>query len=351
MAAHALLADDVWLPFCQVEADGLVSAVVARNVASAATHAFLSVNLWQHHRLSVELRRLDKRRQLLAHKVLQMLDATLSHVCRHAHKQVVDDAVAILHDSRADLYVAAAYLDILQSIPPRLNATDAAQFDASHDLVLRHFEDETLSDGLHGTTRVARHRLLLADLSLWREGNTLDGVDGRNGVCSGKVSSKRRLFHVSDVRRHLGNDGNLNILLDIGGVGSYQLMVLSHIAAHACQTHLRAREVQLDSVAASKLSHLGKLYPLLFELTHDAGNHHFRRIVLLQTLQNVEVHLVRVLAQLLHIAETSERCALLYRVESGRDLADVLFANGLVEDTCPAHVEGASYHLIVGTNG
>ena len=137
MAAHALLADDVRLPFCQVEADGLVSAVVARNVASAATHAFLSVNLWQHHRVSVELRGLDERRQLLAHKVLQMLDASLSHVCRHAHKQVVDDAVAILHDSRADLYVAAAYLDILQSIPPCLNATDAAQFDASHDLVLR----------------------------------------------------------------------------------------------------------------------------------------------------------------------------------------------------------------------
>ena len=84
MAAHALLADDVWLPFCQVEADGLMSAVVARDVAAAATHAFLSVNLWQHHRVSVELRGLDERRQLLADKVLQMLDATLSHVGRHA---------------------------------------------------------------------------------------------------------------------------------------------------------------------------------------------------------------------------------------------------------------------------
>ena len=128
-------------------------------------------------------------------------------------------------------------------------------------------------------------------------------------------------------------------------------MVLPHIAAHASQSHLRAGEVQFHCVAASKLSHLGKLYPLLFELTHDAGNDDLRRRVLLQTLQNVEVHLVRVLAQLFHVAEASEGSVLLYRVESGRDLADVLFANGLVEDACPAHVEGASHHLIVGTNG
>ena len=351
MAAHALLADDVWLPFCQVEADGLVSAVVARDVAAAAAHAFLSVNLWQHHRVSVELRGLDERRQLLADKVLKMLDATLSHVCRHAHKQVVDDAVAILHDSRADLYVAAAYLDILQSVPPRLNATDAAQLDALHDLVLCHFEDETLSNGLHSTTRVARHRLLLADLSLWREGDALDGVDGRNGVCSGKVSTQSRLSHMCDVRRHLRNDGNLHVLLDVGSIGCDEFVVLSHIAAHASQSHLRAGEVQFHCVAASKLSHLGKLYPLLFELTHDAGNHHFRRIVLLQTLQNVEVHLVRVLAQLFHVAEASKGSVLLDCVESGRDLSDVLFANGLVEDTCPAHVEGASYHVVVRADG
>ena len=157
MAAHALCADDVRLPFCQVEGDCLMSAVVARDVASAATHAFLSVNLWQHHRVSVELRRLDERRQLLADKVLDgqrpaCFERTFRKISLHAHKQVVDDAVAVLHDSRADLHVATAYLYVLQRVPPRLNATDAAQFDASHDLVLRHFEDETLSNGLHSTT-------------------------------------------------------------------------------------------------------------------------------------------------------------------------------------------------------
>ena len=154
-----------------------------------------------------------------------------------------------------------------------------------------------------------------------------------------------------DVRRHLRNDGNLHVLLDVGGVGRDEFVVLSHIAAHASQSHLRAREVQLDSVAARKLSHLGKLYPLLFELTHDAGNDHFRRVVLLQALQDVEVHFVRVLAQLFHVAEAGKRSARLHGIKSRRDLADVLLADGLVEDASPTHVEGSRHHLVVRTNG
>ena len=70
----------------------------------------------------------------------------------------------------------------------------------------------------------------------------------------------------------------------------------------------------------------------------QAGYDHFGRIVLLQPTQNVEIDLVGVLAQLLHVAETGKRRTFFDGIETRRHLVDVLFADGLVEDACPAHL-------------
>ena len=73
--------------------------------------------------------------------------------------------------------------------------------------------------------------------------------------------------------------------------------------------------------------------------------------MLFQPAQYLEIDLVGVLAQLLHIPETGDLRSLLDRVEAGRHLVDVLLADGLVEDSRPAHVEGAGHHLVVGADG
>ena len=206
-------------------------------------------------------------------------------------------------------------------------------------------------DWLHCTTRVARKCLLAADLRLVAHRHALDGVDGRNSICTGKVGPHGRLANLRDVGCHLGDDRYLHAALHVGGIEGYQFWVLPHIAAHARKTHLRAREVQLYGIATCGLGHLCKLGPLLLELPHDGGHDHLRGIVALQPSQNVEVHLVRILRQLLHIAEPGKARITLHGIEAWRHLADFLLADSLVKDTRPTGIEGPCHHIIVGTHG
>ena len=91
---------------------------------------------------------------------------------------------------------------------------------------------------------------------------------------------------------------------------------MSDIATQTNQAHLRTREVELYGIAACLLSHLGQLDPLLLELAHDRGYDHLRGIVLLEATEDIEVHLIRILGQLLHIAETGKRGAFLHSIEA-----------------------------------
>ena len=66
--------------------------------------------------------------QALSHQLLQFSDTTLGHITLQTENEVINDAIAILHDGGAYLHVAAAQLDELQGVTPRLNATDTAEF-------------------------------------------------------------------------------------------------------------------------------------------------------------------------------------------------------------------------------
>ena len=212
--------------------------------------------------------------------------------------------------------------------------------------------DVAQGDGLHGPAAVARDGQPSAHGSLGRHGDALDGVDGRDGVGSGEVGTHGRQPHVGDVGRHLGYDGNPHAVLHVGGVGGHQFRVLPHVAAHARQSHLRTGEVQFHGVAARLLGHPCQFDPFLLKLSHDRGHDDLRGVVALQSAQDVEVHRVGVLAQLLHVAEGVEvGRALLHGIEAWRHLADVLLADGLVEHAGPPCVEGPRHHLVVGAYG
>ena len=209
-------------------------------------------------------------------------------------------------------------------------------------------------DGTHGPTRIARDGLLSGNLCLDAHSYRLDGVDSRNSIGPSLHTCSGRFGNMGDVGCHLRNDGYLDAALDTSGKSPDQLRALPHVATHALMLHLRTREVQLHGVAASLLSHLGQRHPLLFGLSHNRGYHHLRWIVLLQSAQNVEVHRHRILAQLFHVTEAIEVAMngnTVHRIETRRHLLDFLHANGLVEDTCPAGIEGARHHLVVGADG
>ena len=145
----------------------------------------------------------------------------------------------------------------------------------------------------------------------------------------------------------------MDVTLDVGGVDGHEFWGLPHIAAHAGEPHLGAREIELHGINASTLDHLSQFYPLFLALAHDAGYDDLRRIILLQPVQNVEVHVDRVLAQLLHVTEAIEvaiQAIAVYGIESGRNLLDFLQADGLIVHATPPRLKGTCHHLVVGTH-
>ena len=70
-------------------------------------------------------------------------------------------------------------------------------------------------------------------------------------------------------------------------------------------------------------------------------------------MQDVEVHLHRILAQLLHITETVEIAVdtvAVNGIKARWHLFDLQQTDGLIEHTCPTGLKGPGHHLIVGTH-
>ena len=108
MTAYALGANETGKAGVVVEDDGLMTTVAARYFATSAADAQLLVELRVDNGVTIQMVRIQELRLQLTHQLLQVTDATLGHITLQAEDEVVDDAVAILHDGGAYLYVAAA---------------------------------------------------------------------------------------------------------------------------------------------------------------------------------------------------------------------------------------------------
>ena len=168
-----------------------------------------------------------------------MLDAAFLHVGLHTQNEVIDNAVAILHHGGAHLYVSTTQLDELQRIAPCLDSSDTAILYLLHDGVLHHSQNMAQSDGLDGFTRVARTCLTATHLRTLTKRYTLDGIDGRDGVCTCEISTHSGLGDMSNIGRHLWNDRNLHTSLHVCREERHQFRVLTHIATHTALAHLR----------------------------------------------------------------------------------------------------------------
>ena len=127
MAAYTLRAHNAGPTRGVIEKDGLMAAVAARNLATSATYTQVMIYFRIDEGLAVQVGRLHKRRQLFSHQVGHARHSPLGHIVLQAEHEVVNDAISILHHSRAYLHIAAAQLDELKRIPPRLDTTYAAQ--------------------------------------------------------------------------------------------------------------------------------------------------------------------------------------------------------------------------------
>ena len=108
-----------------------MASVVARHGAATATDTQFLVELGINDGIAIQRLRLLKLRQTLTDKFLKRADTTLDHIALQSQNHVLDNAIAILHDSSTHLHVAAAQLDEFQGVAPRLNTTDATQLGTS----------------------------------------------------------------------------------------------------------------------------------------------------------------------------------------------------------------------------
>ena len=159
---------------------------------------------------------------------------------------------------------------------------------------------------------------------------------------------------MSDVWRHLGDDGDRDAALYVCSEECDQLRVLTYVTSHTSLTHLRAGEIELYCITAGIFRHFCKLYPLLFLLSHDGGNDNLIGVILLEAPEDIKIHIHGVLTELLHVSESVEvslLSALVHGVKTGRYLLYFLHADGLVENAAPSLFKGPGHHLIVSAYG
>ena len=327
------------------------------DIASSATDTFIPVDLRIYHRLAIQIMRQDEILQLLAYQFLQFGYSPLLHIILQTENQIIDDPIAILHDRRTYLYIAAAELDKLQRVAPGLNTAYTADIHMFLDTglmeqrIARHLINHTQRNRFDRLARIAGYGLFLAHLGIMAHGDGFDGIDSADTRCTGVETSQRRGSHRHNIRCHLRDNRDLHRLFDIRGIEKNQFRVLSYIRAQTCQTHLRAGEIEFHGVASCVLRHLRQFYPFLLGLPHDRGYDDLGGIVLLEPTEDIKIHCIGIFAQLLHIAEADKRRTLFaHGVKPRRYFADILFADGFVEHTRPSGFQRAGHHFVVGAD-
>ena len=182
MTADALSADDTRLAGVTVEDNGLMSTIATRHLAASATDAALAIYLGVDDGIAIELAGLCEHGNPLADEVNKVVNAPFRHVAAKAENEVIDDAVAVLHDGGTHLYVTASELDELQCVAPCLNATNATEVGTAEDIDLRHLKDVAQGDRLDSTAGIARDGATIGDIGTGIHGDRLDGVNGRNSI-------------------------------------------------------------------------------------------------------------------------------------------------------------------------
>ena len=139
-------------------ADGLMSAVGTRYAAAAAADAALTEEVRVNNGIALKdvgcLADGIQRKSACLGKAFEIL---FGQIQIQACLQVVNNAVAVLHDGRCDLDGIRTQKDELQCVLPGLYAAHAAQVHALELRVLTQLGKKAQGDGPDGTAAVAAH--------------------------------------------------------------------------------------------------------------------------------------------------------------------------------------------------
>ena len=192
-----------------------MAAVCAGNLAASAADAGLPLEFWIDDAVPLQtVRGFADRRERQSHRVLHGAESLFLQIIVQPRFQIVNDAVAVLHDGGRDLNGARAQEQEFQRVAPRLHAAHAADVHPLKRRILPKLRDKPERDRLHGGAAVAAHGGLPFYSGTGNIGvkvhahNALDGIDGRDAVGASSLRSFRRRTHAVHIGREFREDGN-----------------------------------------------------------------------------------------------------------------------------------------------
>src|ERR1039458_787026 len=345
LARHAAGAKTITIGADQ--GDGLVCAVLARDVAKIAADALVVVDGGDALVMQVEPLPLLQRGHGFADEFAHALHALSVEVIVQTVGHVLHDAKTMVHDRRANLHARRAERDELRRIPPGRDAADAG--DRNPDLGIRRAAlNHVQGNRLHRRAAVPAVRAPSADEWLGAEvvevdlRDAVDGVDERNRVALRPAGRPRGRSDVRDVGRELGDDRDFRDLLDPPNDGLGHLRILADGRAHAALAHaVRTAEVQFDAVRPRVLGALYEFMPALAGVHHERRDDGVPRPALLDLGKLAEIRLRRAVGDELDVVKPDH--AGLSQVERRIARGDVHdgIADGLPNHAAPAGLERA----------
>ena len=290
-----------------------MSSVGTGDRAASAPDTFAEVEFGIDDRVSLkDVCRVADIFQSDAFNLFDVIKPFLGQIQVQACLQVVNNAVAVLHDGRGDLDAARSHHDKFQRVRPALHASHGAQVHILQGRIVPHLRDKPQRDRLDGIAAVSAHRGHSVDC---RRGNisvlvdaddALDRIDRGDPVRSPAHCRFRCGAHSGYVGSELGEDRYAGAASGRRREPLHELRHLADVGSKASLRHIGAGEIQFDRVRAVAFTQAGQMLPVLLILSHDGSQNKFLRIFFFEAAEDLHVLLDAVVRELLYILKSDD---------------------------------------------
>ena len=282
-----------------------------------------------------------------------MIETLFRKIQVQSRFQIVNNAVAVLHDGRRNLDASRSHEDKFKRVFPCLNATHGAQVHIGERRIVSHLRDKAQRDRLHGISAVSAHRGHPMHGRGRNVGvgvdpdDTLDRVDSCNAIGAASHSRFCGGAHAVHVGSEFCQDRNPGSPSCGSRKPLHKLWHLSDIRTEPALSHIRAGEIQFDRIGAVLLAQPRQSLPVLIILPHYGGQNEFARVILLEPAEDLHVLLYAVIRELLNILKPDDTAVVTGDCgKARRSLVDLHGADRLKGSACPARFKGPRAHII-----
>ncbi len=157
--------------------------------------------------------------------------------------------------------------------------------------ILGQFGNETQGDRLDCLAGITADRRIERSI-IWIDidfDQALDGIDRRHTVSTAANGCLSTIFDVRDVWRQFGNKRQFCALFNNSAVVFHQFRNLADIASGIVFRHVRAGEIEFQSIGTVLFHQLGQIGPFFIISSHDRNQKKLIRIVFLELFKDLEI--------------------------------------------------------------